>query len=75
MRKKNTNLWLSGYRKMSGLTQIQMAKKIGITPVSYSYKETGRRLWSSEEMFRIMDVLNKERPELTLDMVFRNKVV
>ena len=44
-------------RKRSGLTQMQIAEKLGITAQSYSQYETGKRQPKAETLKRIADAL------------------
>lgn len=45
-------------RKRTGLTQIQIAEKLGITAQSYSQYETGKRRPKSDTLSKIADALN-----------------
>ncbi|MDR1629413.1 MAG: helix-turn-helix domain-containing protein [Oscillospiraceae bacterium] len=48
---------LSVIRKKAGLTQTDLAKKVGITPSHYSNIESGRRGFSAETLSAILQVL------------------
>lgn len=45
-------------RKKAGLTQMQIAEKLGITAQSYSQYETGKRRPKSDTISKIADALN-----------------
>lgn len=55
---------LRGLRAERNLTQLDMAKKLGINIMTYSNKENGKRDFSSAEIRAIKDCLN-----LTLEEV------
>jgi DNA-binding XRE family transcriptional regulator len=56
---------LIAWRKYNGLTQKDMADKLGINWRTYANKERGITQFKLEEMFTIARILNK-----TLDEVF-----
>jgi len=56
---------LIAWRKYNGLTQKDMADKLGISWRTYANKERGFTQFKLEEMFAIAKILNK-----TLDEVF-----
>ena len=45
-------------RVRAGLTQEQIAEKLGISATSYSYKESGRRQFKVQEFISICNILN-----------------
>jgi len=61
---------LIGYRHMLNLTQSQMAFKLGMSPVSYCHKETGKKDFTQTEIEETMKLLKEKRPELTYEEVF-----
>ena len=58
------------YRKILGLTQGEMARKIGISEQSYWNKENGRRKFNDEEKQTVRDVLKQFFPDITVDDIF-----
>lgn len=62
---KLKNNKLKGARVERGLTQREMAQKIGISTVSYTRKENGDYEFTQSEMKKICKILNK-----SLDFLF-----
>ena len=52
------------FRNYRGLTQKQLAQKVGIHPVYVSQIETGKRTGSAKTLARIAEVLNIDIDEL-----------
>lgn len=55
---------LRGVRVEKGLTQEDMANKIGISTFSYLMKENGKRDFTLSEMKKICKILDKELSEI-----------
>ncbi|HHW90712.1 MAG TPA: helix-turn-helix transcriptional regulator [Clostridiales bacterium] len=55
---------LKGTRVEKGLTQEDMAEKIGISTYSYLMKENGKRDFTLTEMKKICEILDKELSEI-----------
>ncbi len=55
---------LKGARVEKGLTQEDMAERIGISTYSYLMKENGKRDFTLTEMKKICEILNKELSEI-----------
>lgn len=55
---------LQGFRKSAGLTQAQLAERLGVTQQTYARFEADPSTASVERLFRVMRVLGIE---LTLD--------
>jgi len=55
---------LKGARVEKGLTQEDIAKRIGISTYSYLMKENGKRDFTLTEMKKICEILNKELSEI-----------
>lgn len=55
---------LKGARVEKGLTQEDMAERIGISTYSYLMKENGKRDFTLTEMKKICDILDKELSEI-----------
>ena len=51
-------LW--GFRKAAGLTQVQVAKKLGVTQQSYAEFELNPQLASAERLIKILRLFNVE---------------
>jgi HTH-type transcriptional regulator/antitoxin HipB len=51
---------LRGFRKAAGLTQVQVAKKLGITQQSYAEFELNPQLASAERLIKILRLFNVE---------------
>lgn len=71
-KKKGANIMtkLKGYRVMLGLTQRQMAEKLGISLQSYNNKETGKNAFNDRERFKIRDMVREIKPDITIDELF-----
>ncbi len=57
---------LYGARKERKLSQEEMAKKLGISRVSYGLKERGDKAFTLDEMFRISKILGKGLDDIFL---------
>lgn len=64
---------LAGLRKMMGLTQVDMAKKIKTSPASYCNKENGNSDFKISEMRIITKLVQQKFPEETMDSIFMPK--
>ncbi|TYR78435.1 helix-turn-helix domain-containing protein [Priestia megaterium] len=63
-----------GYRKMIGLTQKEMAKRLNISEGTYRNKEKGKVSFKDGEMKIFFDLVHKELPVVTInDIFFTNK--
>lgn len=58
------NYKLKGARVEKGLTQEDMAERIGISTYSYLMKENGKRDFTLTEMKKICEILDKELYEI-----------
>lgn len=66
---------VSGYRRMLGMRQSDMAKLFNISRQSYWSKENGRTPFSDNEKIVFKNELMKIIPNITIDDIFfRNKV-
>ena len=59
----NTELRLKELCKLRGMTQAQLAEKIGIQPVSFS-QAVARNKFSMDRLAEIADILGVEIPDL-----------
>jgi DNA-binding XRE family transcriptional regulator len=59
-----------GYRKMIGLTQKEMAKKLGISEGTYRNKEKGKVSFKDGEIRIFFDLVHKVIPEVTINDIF-----
>ena len=64
------NRSLVAYRKLLGLKQEDLAKKLSITLTSYSYKETGKKQFNQSEMIEITKIFKERIPDITMDHIF-----
>ena len=63
---------LISLRKECGITQIQMAKALKKSKVTYCHKETGKKRFTIDECFEITNILSTAlNRKLTVDEVFR----
>lgn len=69
------NAILKAYRQMLGITQEEMANKLGLLRASYSHRECGRVEFTQEEMQAITNIFKEHIPEITLDEIFFTKQV
>lgn len=53
-------------RKEAGMTQKDLAEKLGISDVAYRQKEKGQRPFSQDEMFFLSRFFNKPIQEIFL---------
>ncbi len=63
---------ISGYRKMIGYTQRQMAKKLGITEGTYNRKENGKSNFKIDEMKIFISLVREEIPTINAEEIFFN---
>ena len=63
---------LRGYRVMLGLTQQQMADKLGISLQSYNNKETKKTSFKDKERLVIKSMVAEIKPDITIDELFYN---
>ena len=61
---------VAGYRAMLGLTQRDIAKKLGISSQSYSNKENGRTPFSDKEKIKLKILFSEIDGSLTIDDIF-----
>ncbi|MDT2759848.1 MULTISPECIES: helix-turn-helix transcriptional regulator [Enterococcus] len=61
---------VSGYRKLIGLTQKEMANDLNISVQSYRNKERGRSSFSDNEKMIFKNIVNKKMPNVTIDEIF-----
>lgn len=64
--------YLQGFRKVLGIGQDEMAKKLGISRQAYSEKERGNIRFKPEEMEVIRNLFRKVKPDITIDDIFFN---
>ena len=68
-------IYLYQLRKEKGITQKEMAQKLGISETAYRQKEKGQRAFKSDEMFIIADILEKDIGEIFSDLRPQNVVI
>lgn len=59
-----------GYRTMLGLTQVEMAKVLGISKQSYHSKENGITPFKDTEKIKIKTLIESLFPSITIDEIF-----
>jgi transcriptional regulator with XRE-family HTH domain len=65
MRNSKTSEIIKKYRKLSDLTQKDMAKVLGISRSNYGNKESGRIAFSHKEIIKAMKTIKEKNPDLT----------
>ena len=55
---------LKGKRMIIGLTQADVAKKLGINVKSYNFKENGRSKFTLKELKRISEIFDLSEEEI-----------
>ena len=65
-------IYLYQLRKEKGITQKELAQKLGISETAYRQKEKGQRAFKLDEMFIIADILEKDIGEIFSDLRPRN---
>lgn len=63
---------LKHLRQVYNYTQQEMAKHLGITLRTYQNKETGKSLFTSEEMFAIAKLFGKNLEDIFLPTTHQN---
>lgn len=61
---------IAGYRKMLGLTQLQMAKRLNISRTAYFNKESGNTPFTDKEKVIIREMLRDVVENPTIDSIF-----
>ena len=60
--------WLSDHRKQKGLSQQQVADRLGVTKTAVHYWETGKRMIFAETMIDYCKILNLDPQDLVRDI-------
>ncbi|GAB2499602.1 transcriptional regulator [Alkalibacterium psychrotolerans] len=66
---------VKGYRVWLGLTQKEMASKLGISRQAYSDKENGKYSFNDREKEIIRDLFKEVSNDITIDEIFFSKKV
>jgi len=61
---------IAGYRKMTGLSQKDMAKKLNISEGTYRNKEKGKASFKDNEMKVFYELVRKNNPTVTFQEIF-----
>ncbi|MHC5269286.1 helix-turn-helix transcriptional regulator [Enterococcus sp. LJL98] len=61
-----------GYRKMIGFSQLEMAKRLGISESQYRAKEKGRFEFTETEIEKFTSIVKKFNSEVTVLDIFFN---
>src|SRR5699024_8371528 len=63
---------IAGYRKMTGRTQAEMTKKIGISEGTYRNKENGKARFKDNEMEIFYKLVQEINPAVDVSAIFFN---
>ena len=63
---------LMAIRKESGVRQHELAKLLGITEKSYSFKELGKVEFKASEMFTLAKYFNKTIEDIFIPYIVQN---
>jgi DNA-binding XRE family transcriptional regulator len=66
---------LAAYRKLAGLTQEDVRRELGCSPVTYSHKENGKSEFTKTEMIKITKLIQKKIPKITMHDIFFDEEV
>lgn len=66
---------ISGYRRIAGMKQSDMAKLFNISRQSYWNKENGRTPFTDKEKIIFKNEVEKVIPEISLEKIFFNQKV
>lgn len=66
---------IAGYRRMTGLTQAEVAGKFGISRQAYFNKESGITPFSDREKVIFTNLVNEIIPEVSIIDIFFKVVV
>lgn len=58
---------IKGYRVMSGLTQKEMAEKLGLSVRGYVLKENGTSSFKGSELSKIQTILKERNLDVKID--------
>lgn len=61
---------ISGYRKMTGLSQKEMANKLKISEVTYRNKENGKKYFNEEEIKQFFELVRLVKRDVTIEEIF-----
>lgn len=59
-------------RKKAGLSQLEMADLIGVSPNTYNHKENGSKQFKANEMFKIADYFHLKIEDIFLPYEVHN---
>lgn len=61
-----------GYRSVLGISQSDMAKKLGMSTNTYADKENGKRFFTDIEMLKFKDLLRSRGIKVEVQDIFFN---
>lgn len=61
---------ISGYRKMSGLSQKEMAKQLQVSEGTYRNKEKGNSFFKTNEMEAFWKLVYEKNPNVSIEDIF-----
>lgn len=65
-KKAEPNRKLKAWRALTGITQIEMAEKLGLSSKAYNYKENGRWAFKELEINMLLDLTGLTYEQLFL---------
>lgn len=66
---------IAGYRRMLSMTQVDMARKFGVSRQAYYLKEKGQTPFSDKEKVIFKDLISTIFPDITIDEIFLPQMV
>ena len=66
---------IAKYRRYLGITQKEMAKRIGIGRSTFHLKEKGKLDFTQTEILKITKEIRKTFPDITVEELFFNDLV
>lgn len=61
---------VKGYRSMLGISQQEMADKLGLKRFAYWTRESGRVEFTDGEKTKIKEIFQAIKPNITIDEIF-----
>lgn len=62
---KNIDAAIAVHIRMSGATQAEVAKQVGLSEVQFSRKRRGDAEWKLDEFLKVCDITGRKPSELT----------
>lgn len=61
---------IAGYRRICGLTQVQMSEKLNLSVTAYRNKESGKTEFTSQEMKIFTDLVKAVIGNVEMEAIF-----